>query len=568
MAKIIGDYPNKASDWANGEELNGTKMNEIDRALYLLDQNALNSRDYENTKDRIKWWAVNQKNLYKGETLTAGSDCSQSTDTTNTGIYNSSSRITVTTTLGDVFIKGYINKSPNHNLQYFQSGDTVDTSKDRVIFTCYVSDASKIKTNSFYLWIGTSGGGFYKPLAPVNGWNTFTIKLNEFTNSGGAVWSAVTYYEFQWRTPVGVNAQNSYISFQYVGLIRGSTTTTYNLTNQNNGEAVYSPELVENVPIVSIYEDFLSEPVIYSLKYSTSNWMYITKTKWRTFYLKSKLVCKLAGALGGFRWQYDSNNYITVYIQSNTLYMRLWASGSEVLTESNSNVLPFSILKDDVVEFRFRKVNGYFECGITCNGSMEEFVQCGYSAWANYEGDLIWGSYTTITDYTGIYEWEVSNKNTTQENKVLKLRNDYIKLHRTTDQVINTTSDTTVQWNSQYLKGGNRLSFDSVNYSINVMKGVKTIEVNACLWVEIPIASGAYSWMTIRRNSDVMASNIYPPVSTQTWKSQTLSTIIDVVEGDKIYVVVAISVASASNLLKGNTYPSACQVTAKVLEYN
>lgn len=565
MAKIIGDFPNRATDWVNGEELNGTKMNEIDRALYLVDQNALNDRTYESTKDRNKWWAVNQKNLFKGETLTAGSDCSQSTDLTNTCLYNSSSRITVSSTLGDVFIKGYINKSPSANLGYFESGDIINTSIDRCIVSFYVSDATKVKSNSFNIFIGSAGGIYYKTLTVSTGWNVFTIKLSEFSSSGSPSWTAVTYYEFQWRTPVGVNAQNTYISFQYMGLIRGNTATTYNLTSQNNGEGVYSTDLTENVQLVSIFEDFFSYPIMYSLKFTSTTWLYISPKKWRCFYLKSSLVCKTAGALGGFSWRIDSNNRVDVYVQSNTLYMRLYASGTEVLTESNSNVLPYSIIKDDIVEFRFRKVNGYFECGIVCNGKMEEFVQLGYSSWADSEGNVIWGSFTTITDFTGMIGWELSSNNKALVNNEIKLRNDYVKLVRTTDQTISGTGAVVVQWNSKTLQGGNRLTFDSANYAIKVGKGVKAIHVNLRCWADA--LSGGRSWMDVTRNGYSFITDIIGRYG-DTWAVHNCTAIIDVVENDLIGATIAFSV-SASNLVRGiGSYAGCCELSAKVIEYN
>ncbi|MGL5709959.1 MAG: hypothetical protein ACRCW9_03845 [Cetobacterium sp.] len=566
MAKIIGDFPNRPTDWLNGEEVNGNVMNEIDRALYLLDQAELNDRSVNISPNMLKWWARNQANWYKGEALTGDTNTSISVDTTNNRLYNSSSRITVTSSTGDVFCKGYINKSINGN--YFESGDPVDTSLDWVTFSIYVSDSTKVKTNSFILWIGTPGGGFYKGLTLSTGWNSFVIRLNEFTNSGSPVWSSITYIELQWRTPVGVSGLNSYISFQYLGLTRGqSGSANYNITWENNGENVYTPELYEAGADCSIIEDFLSEPVFYFVKPSS---LLRHNAKWRTFYTKATMICKKYGVVAGLRWRLDSNNYVSVYIYNNNLYMRVIASGVEVLSESNSNVLPFLCEVNDQVEFRFKKVGGYFECGVIQRGSyQEEFVLCGYNTFANNEGYVEWGSFSPVDEFTGLYKWEVSNNKKTIENVTMKLRNDYIKLIRTTDQLVTTSSDTYIQWNSRDIIGGNCFAFDTTSDAgIKILKGVKTIQIDVLVWAEA-IATNSYSWLRVRKNSTEVISSIIAPSAIQSWRCHAGSTIINVSDGDFIRVVIAFNVAGGSNVVKGNnSYAGGCQLIAKVLEYD
>lgn len=139
---------------------------------------------------------------------------------------------------------------------------------------------------------------------------------------------------------------------------------------------------------------------------------------------------------------------------------------------------------------------------------------------------------------------------------------DCIMVNRSSTQTVTDTNVTAVQFDTQKVLVGSRLSLNS--YAVKIGTGVKTIEVTSELWVES--TSGSYSVIYIIKNSTTIAYNIFPEPYNQRWRPQCINALIPVTTDDMIYTAVAWQSSHASENIIGGGYPNSCNMTVKVVE--
>ena len=144
---------------------------------------------------------------------------------------------------------------------------------------------------------------------------------------------------------------------------------------------------------------------------------------------------------------------------------------------------------------------------------------------------------------------------------------DAIEIGLTSDQSITTTDYTVIAFDTETIKIGNNLTFESANKCIYIGAGIKSIEVNSTAWA-MQYAAG-YSRLFIYKNGSNYGQHILPPrnATSQYWASHTLSQIISVTEGDRIYSKMNFGTANGANYVEG-TQTRATHMSVKVLEYD
>lgn len=143
--------------------------------------------------------------------------------------------------------------------------------------------------------------------------------------------------------------------------------------------------------------------------------------------------------------------------------------------------------------------------------------------------------------------------------------NDSIILNRNSTQTITDTNQTKVEFNSQKLIIGSRLTYDSTNKGVLIGKGVNAVAITANLWVERTI--GSYSSIHIKKNSTTLTYQIMPaPITGQErWLTMISDSEVEVTENDLIYVYVRFSSAHASENVVAGGYADSCNVIVKAI---
>ncbi|RPJ79859.1 MAG: hypothetical protein EHM20_00270 [Alphaproteobacteria bacterium] len=143
--------------------------------------------------------------------------------------------------------------------------------------------------------------------------------------------------------------------------------------------------------------------------------------------------------------------------------------------------------------------------------------------------------------------------------------NDNIILNRNSTQTVTTTDQTKIEFNSQKILIGSRLSYDSTNKGVKIGKGVNYVDVNTDLWIERTV--GSYSSIHIYKNSTQLTYAIAPAKLTgqEGWFIQHSQSKVAVVENDLIYVYVRFSVSHGSENVIGGGYTDSCNLLVKAI---
>ncbi|MGD9276518.1 MAG: hypothetical protein PVJ67_05075 [Candidatus Pacearchaeota archaeon] len=145
---------------------------------------------------------------------------------------------------------------------------------------------------------------------------------------------------------------------------------------------------------------------------------------------------------------------------------------------------------------------------------------------------------------------------------------DSITIKRTSNQLFTGTSNTKIAYDSEDQKVGSNLTYDAVNYGIEIGGGVSMVEAHAMTWANCE-ASGAYSAQYIYKNSSEATYSIERKRDTNSekWRPHFGSVLIPVTEGDMIYCYIRFSVSDASNGVIG-AYANSCKLMVRVVEYD
>jgi hypothetical protein len=145
---------------------------------------------------------------------------------------------------------------------------------------------------------------------------------------------------------------------------------------------------------------------------------------------------------------------------------------------------------------------------------------------------------------------------------------DSITIKRTSSQAMSGTSSNKINYDAEDQKTGSNLTYDAVNYGVEIGGGISMVEAHAMTWVDCE-ASGAYSAQYIYKNSSEVTYSIERKRDSnpEKWRPHFGSVLIPVTEGDKIYCYVRFSISNASNAVKGS-YTNSCKLMVRVVEYD
>ena len=137
-----------------------------------------------------------------------------------------------------------------------------------------------------------------------------------------------------------------------------------------------------------------------------------------------------------------------------------------------------------------------------------------------------------------------SNLNQVQTNvkEEFDIRGNAIEASMSTAQNITGTDQSKVKFDEVKVQSGELLTLD--NNGIKIGKGISTILVNYTLWIE---NNGGYASVHVYKNNEQLTYNIQPQKYLDAWNVNSGSKLINVKEGDAIYIYVRFSTGDSGN---------------------
>lgn len=272
------------------------------------------------------------------------------------------------------------------NLETFINGEASSTS-DIIMIVFYISDVAAFQSIQVKLGDDNTDNYsvYYSSASLSTGWNILIPQKSDFTtNNSPSGWNDITYIRCEAYT--NANFQNDYINWQFLQLIReDSDYPGYGNPFQEYTGSAWQNIFSINSDYYTIYFDRAYNKLAIS-KLNPSNdetQMYIGYTYTFSFIAKLQIICRNAGDTPSLTWWVDIDNYIEVYVNSNTLTMYLYQASSGTTV---SQALSTNIIKGEEIEFYLEKDDS------TVRLICKHLGQC----------DVLEAT-TTITDYGSIY---------------------------------------------------------------------------------------------------------------------------------------------------------------------
>lgn len=272
----------------------------------------------------------------------------QSSDTTNIKIDNQALKITENDNSSSFLFSTMQNTSLD--LTTLNNGET-STDDDYINFVVYISDVGKVNlANGLILYFGQDTldpaiNNKYKVLnmGLVTGWNFFKIKKSDFLVHGTGKWSDIKSVRVLWQSLA--NAQNAYVSFQLIQLVKADPDTLIDIPNPFQKFGVTELQTVADLVVVREFGDitikslgnptFAVNPINYK-KTFTDVTVY-TKVK------ANSVNVHLCGLNAG------GNLNVLSYIISGVLSLR------KIVPASTTITTPFIVSAGDIVESTLEK---------------------------------------------------------------------------------------------------------------------------------------------------------------------------------------------------------------------
>lgn len=400
--------------------INATNLNEMQRVIKLTDTELARSDDKIAKFYKEYYYNANCKQIENFQDTTGwGADASTSVaaDTTKFLLGTMGIRYTETDNTG-----GWIGMAKTVtalDLTYFNDGSSSDTS-DHILFWFYISDKTKFSYVQFKL--GTDAANNYSWIYGASllktGWNCVYEKKENANITGSPDWANIVYIRCD---AITLNsAINEYITLQLCMLYRADPyTNTYYSPFQKllNGNYDYSEFNIVKDTIGLYYDPAIKDIGIMGLDTDGTSGnesalhMHCSIVN---FIAKFELYCKDPGNGPSFTWKYDSNNYIEVYISSDTLYIYFYESGAgrsiglafdnslaynerfQILFEKEGTTVRATVLKDgESVKF--------LEDDTTINGAVEG---CLYMGWKSTGYNAFMTNYEIGHKQISIDSWD------------------------------------------------------------------------------------------------------------------------------------------------------------------
>lgn len=415
--------------------INATNLNEMQRVIKLSDTELARSDNKTAKFYKEYYYNANCKQVENFQDTTgwvADASTSVAADTTNFLMGTMGVKYTETDNTG-----GWIGMAKTVtalDLTYFNDGSSSDTS-DHILFWFYISDKTKFSYVQFKL--GTDASNNYSWLYYASsfktGWNCVYSKKENANITGSPDWANIVYIRCD---AITLNsAINEYITLQLCMLYRADPYTNIYYTPFQkllNGNYDYSEFSIVKDTIGLYYDPAIKDIGIMGLDTdgtSGNESALHMHCGIINFIAKFELYCKDAGNGPSFTWKYDSNNYIEIYIASDTLYIYFYESGAgrgiglsfdnalvyneryQMIFEKEGTTVRATVLKDG-------EAVKYLEDDTTIDGAIEG---CLYMGWkdAGYNGFMT--NYEIGHKQISIDSWDtdklvIKNDNTNIEN--------------------------------------------------------------------------------------------------------------------------------------------------------
>jgi hypothetical protein len=392
MTQYIGDFPNKGVDFANGDDYTAAYASQVDKALYLVDQFALKGGNNRNfNMDRDYFYKRNNRAIYSGETLTAmDANCTASADSTNTHMWAQGSKMLHNGT--GVHFVGATRTFTAVDCTKFNDGSASSTS-DYLVISGYCPDTSKLD-GALRIQFGTNGSNyFYGSIAITQGWFHAQVLKSSLSNYGSPSWATIGYVKFYFYTTSGATGAE-YVTMQLAAMVRDSADRPYASATQRYNGSTWADYYYVETYLVSISDSAVATyPVLARGRYAGATYDYVRllNEEMSSFFLKAKVAVKLANYSTGFRWWTSSENWVSTYLDSGTLYLDVYENGVKNTGLSKSVATGVTIAKNSLLAVRFFRDGSYFRAdwrfGTTGQWFLETaatFTDRGYVYWGQY----------------------------------------------------------------------------------------------------------------------------------------------------------------------------------------
>lgn len=243
------------------------------------------------------------------------------------------------------------------NLSLFNDG-TLSSTDDYIEFVFDVSNASKVDPTAGYgitFIFETSVGNQFKKILTsgfTTGWNYLPFVKSSFTTVGSPSWANITKIYCAWNSVN--NAQNEYIEFQLIDMVRKDPSTPVPNPFQRKVNGSYVADFTINSGFWFVGEEF-GEIVCRNLDPTNSTGLtngHIVGTKVYTAFTASTImIAKTASTVYGLGWQISATDKIWAYIYSGNLYLQDYVSGSDVTTVTKA----IAVAIGDIVTLKLEK---------------------------------------------------------------------------------------------------------------------------------------------------------------------------------------------------------------------
>ena len=352
----FGDYAKTTYINTTTPALNQTNLNNAEDKIEDLDEELRRSKTFVLSEYLRAFYQRNTKEIEifdNSSDWTSNPEGTISNDTTNYIINKQSVKLLEpNNTAGWV---GMYKSISSLNLTTFANGEASSTS-DVIMIVLYISDIAAFQ--SLQVKLGddnTNNYSIYYTSASLDtGWNILIPQKSDFTtNNSPSGWNDITYIRCEGYT--NANYQNDYISFQFLQLIREDADYAgYGNPFQEYTGSAWDNKFAINSDYYTIYFDRTYNKLAISKlnPVNDETQLYLGYNNISSFIAKLQMICRDAGDTPSLTWYVDADNYIEVYVNSNTLTMYLYqaASGTTV-----SQALSTNISKGEEIEFYLEK---------------------------------------------------------------------------------------------------------------------------------------------------------------------------------------------------------------------
>ena len=405
--------------WVNGvTKVNQGNLNNLEDGTKTNDDKLVNTFSAD-----INEYFGNTKlgDDFQDDSVWSSGAGTQSADTTNVKIGSQSLRITENDNTGNRLFSTFDNISLDFTLL---NNSETSNDDDYISFVVFITDVNfvgdvRLDLGNDSTFNSANRRGLSVTSGLINGWNFLKLLKSDFDTAGTGDFSDIKSIRASWNSLA--NAQNEYVSFQLIQLVKKDPLTA--IPNQfqrfgvrdfqiNNGEWFIGKEFGDIV----WKEIGGTQNVRNALQQDTSHINFITTGTIQP--LNSSIRARY------LTWFIDSNNFISLEITtSDILNLRLFEGG--VSTDIS---IPFDIDSNDTIKFTFQKNDSNISAEAYKNNDLSTLKQLSGTTTLTNPGNLSVGrSADGIQNYSSFSITEISHAHhsdiseTTRDSRITDL---------------------------------------------------------------------------------------------------------------------------------------------------